>query len=276
MALEQRLQSRSTATGVALDRLRRRVIFERIVTRLQVAEPELWVLKGGMALEVRLRDDARLTKDIDLGLRDEVADAADLRARVTDALSVDQAGDGFVLTPGIPSRLTEDVEGQPWRLGVAAGLAGKAFGGVKLDISPRDHGLTETDRVELPNSLDFAGVSTPIIEIVAVRRHAAEKFHAMLKDFGDRDNTRVRDLVDLVILIERELLQPPTVAQAVVGVWSERDGVDPPVELPRFPIGWPERYEALAAEHGLGAASFPAAVALVIALWAEMFPPKRT
>jgi len=62
MALEQRLLSRSGDTKVGLDRLRRRVLFERIVSRLQTAEPGNWVLKGGMALEVRLRDDARLTK----------------------------------------------------------------------------------------------------------------------------------------------------------------------------------------------------------------------
>lgn len=51
MALEQRLLSRSQETNVSLDRLRRRVLFERIVSRLQAAEPGLWVLKGGMALE---------------------------------------------------------------------------------------------------------------------------------------------------------------------------------------------------------------------------------
>jgi hypothetical protein len=69
MALEQRLLVRSKTTGAALDRLRRRVTVERIVARLHAAEPGCWVLKGGMALEVRLRDDARLTKDVDLGLR---------------------------------------------------------------------------------------------------------------------------------------------------------------------------------------------------------------
>ena len=62
MALEQRLLSRSKETKVSLDRLRRRVLFERIVSRLHAAEPGRWVLKGGMALEVRLRDDARLTR----------------------------------------------------------------------------------------------------------------------------------------------------------------------------------------------------------------------
>lgn len=66
-ALENRLLARSNETGASLDRLRRRVMFERIIARIQAAEPGQWVLKGGMALEVRLRDDARLTKDVDLG-----------------------------------------------------------------------------------------------------------------------------------------------------------------------------------------------------------------
>lgn len=62
MALEQRLNNRSRETGISLDRLRRRVVFERIVARLAHAEPGRWVLKGGMALEVRLRDQARLDR----------------------------------------------------------------------------------------------------------------------------------------------------------------------------------------------------------------------
>ncbi|MDQ2789435.1 MAG: nucleotidyl transferase AbiEii/AbiGii toxin family protein [Actinomycetota bacterium] len=63
-ALENRLLAQSNETGASLDRLRRRVMFERIIARIQAAEPGQWVLKGGMALEVRLRDDARLTKDV--------------------------------------------------------------------------------------------------------------------------------------------------------------------------------------------------------------------
>jgi hypothetical protein len=46
-ALENRLLAQSTETGVSLDRLRRRVMFERIIARIQAAEPGQWVLKGG-------------------------------------------------------------------------------------------------------------------------------------------------------------------------------------------------------------------------------------
>ncbi len=267
MALEQRLLSRSKDTKVGLDRLRRRVLFERIVSRLHAADPGQWVLKGGMALEVRLQDEARLTKDIDLGLRGDVADAEELRERLVEALEVDVDGDKFTLIAGPVKQLMEDDGGRlTWRVKVAAELAGRPFGGVQVDISPRGHELGATDLVPLPNSLDFAGIDAPLVEIVDVNRHAAEKFHGMLRDFGDRENTRVRDLVDLVILSEHQLLEPFALAAAVRLVWDERDSASPPASLSPFPTSWPDRYERLAAEHKLKTTSFPAAVATMATL----------
>lgn len=277
MALEQRLLDRSKATEVSLDRLRRRVLFERIFSRLQAAEPGLWVLKGGMALEVRLRDGARLTKDIDLGLRGDVADAEELRERLVEALEVDADDDKFTLIAGPVKQLMEDDGGRlTWRVKVAAELAGRPFGGVQVDISPRAHELNATDLVPLPNSLDFAGIAAPVVEIIDVNRHAAEKFHGMLRGFGDRENTRVRDLVDLVILSEHELLEPTALASEVRFVWGERDDTSPPALLSPFPTSWPDRYERLAAEHKLKTTSFPAAVASMATLWATMFPTEET
>src|SRR5207244_6946367 len=98
MALEQRLLARSEATGVSLDRLRRRVLFERIIARLVASEPGQWVVKGGMAIEVRLSDEARLTKDLDLGLSDDVASGEELRDGLIEALSGDFDDSGYVLT----------------------------------------------------------------------------------------------------------------------------------------------------------------------------------
>ncbi len=97
-ALENRLLAQSNETGDSLDRLRRRVMFERIIARIQAAEPGQWVLKGGMALEVRLRDDARLTKDVDLGLRDDVNSAPDLHERLIEILTIDLDHDFFIFS----------------------------------------------------------------------------------------------------------------------------------------------------------------------------------
>ncbi len=277
MALEQRLLTQSQESGIALDRLRRRVVFQRIVTRLQRAEPGLWVLKGGMALEVRLGDNARLTKDVDLGLRDEIRDGGDLRDRLIDALSSDVGADGFTFAVASAERMAPDSGGHlTWRAGVSAQLAGRRFGAVKLDVSPRAHELEATELVTLPNSLAFAGLEAVQIEIVDVHRHAAEKLHAMTRDFGDRENSRVRDLVDLMLLHEHELLHASALAQAVATVWAERDGAAPPAQLPALPAGWPRRYERLAAEHGVEPPLFPAAAALAAELWAQMFNPKES
>jgi Nucleotidyl transferase AbiEii toxin, Type IV TA system len=277
MALEQRLLNQSEDTGISLDRLRRRVVFERIVARLEVADPGQWVLKGGMALEVRIADAARLTKDVDLGLRTPVEDEVELHERLIDALSADPDADGFVFTVSPPTPLGQETgELFTWRSAVAARLAGRPFGGIQLDISPRAHELDQTEHVQLPNSLDFAGITTPIVEIVDVNRHAAEKFHGMLRDYGDRENSRVRDLVDLVILIEQEELDTATLAARAVDVWRERDNSAPPAALPTLPESWPPRYERLATDADLDTQSFAAAAKLVNRLWTDMFGSKET
>lgn len=267
-ALEHRLLTTSQQTGLSLDRLRRRVLFQRIFGRLQVAEPGQWVLKGGMALEVRLRDAARVTKDIDLGLRGSIGDTTDLRDRLIEALSNDHLGDGFIFDVGQPAALREDRAGYlSWRVSVSAFLAGKRFGTITIDVSPRSHELRGTDRFILPNALDFAGITTPEVEVIDVNRHAAEKFHAMTRTFGDRENTRVRDLFDLVLMIEHTMLDEPAVATAARAVWRERDQTEPPDQLPRLPQSWSRRYEQLAEEGDIETQTFFEAERRVAELW---------
>jgi len=54
----------------------------------------------------------------------------------------------------------------------------------------------------------FAGILTAVVEVVDVHLHAAEKLHAMLRDYGDRENRR---------------LVAAVVGQCVVDVFAERD-----------------------------------------------------
>ena len=65
-ALEQRLRNRSLQTGMPLVRLRKMVAFDRFLARLLLHQPGKWVLKGGLALQLRLGERARMTKDIDM------------------------------------------------------------------------------------------------------------------------------------------------------------------------------------------------------------------
>ncbi len=65
-ALEDRLRARSLQTGLPLVRLRKMIAFDRFLARLLLHQPDEWVLKGGLALQLRLGDSARTTKDIDM------------------------------------------------------------------------------------------------------------------------------------------------------------------------------------------------------------------
>ncbi len=70
-ALEDRLRAQSLKTGAPLVRLRKMVAFDRLMARLIAVQADAWVLKGGLALQLRLGDRARTTKDIDLHARVE-------------------------------------------------------------------------------------------------------------------------------------------------------------------------------------------------------------
>jgi len=65
-ALEERLRQQSLEGGQSLTRLRKLVSFDRFLARLAKKEPELWIVKGGFALQLRLGTRARTTKDIDV------------------------------------------------------------------------------------------------------------------------------------------------------------------------------------------------------------------
>jgi len=116
----------------------------------------------------------RLTKDLDLGLRDEHVDPAQLRDRLIDGLSRDADGDGFVCAVGLPSEMTADVAGVlTWRVMVDVKLAGRPFGSIRLDISPRAHELGVTETVALPNALSFAGFVSVDVGIVDIQRRSS-------------------------------------------------------------------------------------------------------
>ncbi len=53
-ALDQRLKNEAASTGLGVARLRKRVAFEVFLRRLFAVAPDRWVLKGALALDLRL------------------------------------------------------------------------------------------------------------------------------------------------------------------------------------------------------------------------------
>jgi hypothetical protein len=109
---------------------------------------------------------------------------------------------------------------------------------------------------------------------VDVAQHAAEKFHAMARtDAGDRPSS-VKDLVDVVLLVEAGLLPHPDLPGRLQTVWQVRDAVPPPAQLPAFPAAWLGDYAAMAAELDLDI-DYPTARSTAERLFAEAVTPEE-
>jgi len=125
-ALSDRLKHQATEEGADIDRLRKRIAFERFLARLFEHEPSRWVLKGGYALELRLEGRARATKDIDLDLPPPPVE--DLLDELQEAAELD-LGDYFVFLVGrlpVRSRKAATARCAPRRTRLAVGPGSRA------------------------------------------------------------------------------------------------------------------------------------------------------
>jgi Nucleotidyl transferase AbiEii toxin, Type IV TA system len=268
-ALEARLRAHGTAAAVDLERLRRRAVFERLLVRLDHAMPGQWVLKGGMALEVRLGDRARSTRDLDLAMRQAARDGETVRERLIEALAGDAEGDGFEFRIGPARDIDADEAGRPgWRFLVDARLDGRTFAKVRLDVVARPEEISATDRVRLPTVLAFAGFPDHEVEAVDPAQHFAEKLHAYTRPYGERPNSRVKDLPDLVLLLDGGLAPSAELLATVEHVFAARATHELPADLPDPPADWAGRYATLAEELDLAAATVDEAMALLRRFWA--------
>ena len=69
-ALTQRLRNEAARRERPVASVRKRFVARRFLARLLRVAPDRVVLKGGLALDIRLQTHARSTQDMDLVLRD--------------------------------------------------------------------------------------------------------------------------------------------------------------------------------------------------------------
>lgn len=231
-----------------LDRLRKRVAFERFLARLFEHDLSRWVLKGGYALELRLGGKARATKDIDLDLPPPPVE--DLLDELQEAAEVD-LGDFFVFLVGRP----KDMRGAPlgsFRFSVEARLDGRQFTGFVLDVGQGDPPIGEAEWGEGQADLGFAGIPRARMAVYPLADHFAEKLHAYTRPRERK--TRVKDLLDLSLVLKdlADELPPDIEMRRIVettfGRYETHDLPDP---LPDPPEGWREPFRAAAEDLGL-------------------------
>ena len=157
-ALGDRLRAQSLKSGVALVRLRKMVAFDRFLARLMLAQPDAWVLKGGLALQLRLGERARTTKDVDVLL---LAPHQDVHQLLVRAASLD-AGDWFHFEVTRPESSLPDHFGG-LRFHTSSLLDGRPFERFHVDVGVGDPVVELTERLATPALLEFADIRSTVV-----------------------------------------------------------------------------------------------------------------
>lgn len=248
-ALEQRL--RRDATGFEIPRRRQLLVFQRLLARIVSGLGRNVVLKGGLALEIRIQD-ARTTKDVDLAL---FGPEGTILERLQ-ALGQLDLGD-FMIFEIQPDKSNPEVTGDGVlyggkRLRVECKLAGKIYGArFGLDIIFGGHMLGDATSVKGEDFLGFAGIAAPDLQLLPIETHLAEKLHAYTLP-RTSPNSRVRDLPDMALLATvADPLHGHRIAEAIQQTFRARKTHDAPGSFPPPPDGWRMSYAALAAEQHL-------------------------
>lgn len=240
-SLEDRLRQTAERTGRDLGWTRRRHVFLRAIHRLAANAPRIWVLKGGFAVELRRPGLARATRDIDLALRtssETRGDGTFARSLLSEALTPDPDMDRFHFVVGAPTGLADDAYGRPaWRFHVSAELAGKSFVEFRIDVVERPEELVGLTEITVPAG-DVVTGPTRMVAVTDLRQQFAEKLHALTRSYAGGSSTRVKDLVDLVLLLEDGLTADGELVVTVRRVFAVRGTAKPPQQLGTPPVGW--------------------------------------
>jgi hypothetical protein len=246
-ALETRLRQQSQQTATPLVRLRKLVAFDRLLARLALSQPESWLLKGGLALQLRLAEKARLTKDVDLLLCQPLADSRTLLQRGT---SVD-LGDWFTFEVAGATPAPEHTRATVRRFPVRSLLDGRTFEDFHVDVGVGDPVIGAADMLDMPPVLAFAGLEATAFPAYPLTQHIAEKVHAYTLPHPSGEGTRVRDLVDLLLIAGHASFQLSLLRQAMAATFTSRQTHVIPDLLPEPPEGWRVPFRELAREVGL-------------------------
>lgn len=267
-SLEARMRTRSVERGVPLQTLQIKFVMERLLARLFHAPDAPWLLKGGFAMDLRFRPQARTTKDLDLSVSLHVTSVkGELRDRLQAAADQD-TGDFLTFRIGEPKAELTNAPKGGGRFPCEAVLLGKTYAKFHLDVGIGDAVVGEPERLTGDDLLEFAGIAPAVALAIPKAQQFAEKIHAYTFPWSGRLNTRTKDLVDLVLLIERGPPDANEIRAALQATFATRDTHPLPASLAEPPAHWKNDFPVMAAEAGLSTSDHLGAFAILEAFWA--------
>jgi hypothetical protein len=217
------------------------MIMAGVLERAAVGGNPRFIVKGGVALELRLRDRARATKDIDIVLQHPDADLG----RTLERALTGEPYQGFAFRRKREPLLLEN---RTVNMEFAVTYRGGAWTGIVVDIARAEPGESEVEWLPAIPLTDIFGVTGPAeLPCLPLRLHVAQKLHGMtLPPRPGTLNDRFRDLIDL-LLMEELITDYAGLREACESVFRTRRTHDwpPPLEVPQQ---WVEPFGRLAQE----------------------------
>jgi nucleotidyltransferase AbiEii toxin of type IV toxin-antitoxin system len=245
-AVSQRIRQRVRADDrFTTANLQRQFMYDRFLARVFSVSGEDWVLKGGTALLVRVRS-ARHSQDLDLFRRTGTIDVA--TAELKAAAAVDLA-DHFRFEISV-KELRSERPGQPGTqlalLHVDAYAGVKRVGEFTVDVVVGSLITAVVERVAPNAVVEVAGLSSPGYLLYPMVDHIADKVCATfeLHPGGERQSSRDRDLVDLVVIARTQSVEALALRMAIEAERLNRNL--PPILGYVTPPGWRATYARLA------------------------------
>jgi hypothetical protein len=240
--LGQLVSRYAEAEGIAARRVRQRISAMAFIGALQRVRledsPARFLIKGGIACELRFQNRARATRDLDAvfhGSLEELLD--DLDAAFAEPFS------GFSCSHSAPESIGETGS---YRLDVKLEYAGRGWATLRVEVSPPEGKAHEPEQVPALTISEF-GLSGPAeVSCLSLRYQIAQKIHACTERFDGRENERVHDLIDL-LLMDELIEDDARVKAACVETFDLRGAHSWPPTLTVEP-SWPDTYTRLANE----------------------------
>ena len=256
-ALDAHIQSTNKNTGLPLARLRKLVAFDRFLVRLFHDQPDGWVLKGGFALQLRLGERARTTKDIDLLAREQGIDIG----TALRAVGLLDMGDHFLFEV---EQITETVVEALGviRFNIRSRLDNRMFETFHIDVGVGDPVIGAIEYLETTDLLAFAEIEPTCVPCYPITQQIAEKLHAYSQTYRSGSSSRVKDFVDLLLLAELGDFNNSELEKAIAATFKNVGKHEIPKSIAAPPRNWLQTYRRMSGEVGLEA-SFDEAVALL-------------
>jgi hypothetical protein len=120
------------------------------------------------------------------------------------------------------SAAADDLDGGGQRWAVTASLAGRPSERVAIDVG-LGAPVLEPDSVVSSQLLGFADLQPTTVRALAIEQHVAEKLHAYTCAYaGGRSSSRVKDLVDVVVIARTTEFDAQRLRHAITTISSRR------------------------------------------------------